>query len=951
MTPERWQKIEALYHAAYERPEGEREAFLIDACGSDLSLRHQVASLLAETKSIAAPRAASSTPSQAIVGERFGVYDIEQLVDVGGMGAVYRARDSRLGRTVAIKVLLSAFSGDPERLSRFEREARLLAALNHPHIATLYNVEDAGGVRALVMEFVDGPTLAARIRSSGRIALSEALSIARQIAAALEAAHGKGIVHRDLKPSNVKFTPEGSVKVLDFGIGRLTAANEAGSEPVDDLVRTREGAVVGTIAYMSPEQARGQPVDRRADIWTFGAVLYEMITGSRPFGGATTSDTIAAILGNEPDWTPVPPELRRLLDACLQKDPANRLRDIGDVWLLLDSAAAPSPRPAAHRRLLVAALMAGAATLLAALGLLFYRVGARPPRDAIAFQVSPPDDSSFGIGSFGLSPDGRSLAFAARGNDGVTHIWVRSVDTVAPQRIPGTENGRNPQWSPDGRFLAFVADRSLKKVNLAGGEPLTLAEVENPNALGTSVWTGDGSTIVFGGVRSGAIRRVSGAGGQVSPLTVLNESSRDLAHGLPSVLPDGKHFLYLRLSRSTEVTGTYLGSLDAKPEAQSTTPLVKGPWGVVFGRAHSGRGYLLFLRDGTLMAQRFDVDRLALVGEPQPVASRVGSQGALGLFAASDGGVIAYRNGDNLPGGNRNQLTWLDRTGKEVGRVGDPGPYETVRISPGLSSIAVSQVTIENPDIVVFDAERGLPVRFTSGPDPDLYPLWSPDGQHMVFRVAAGGQFGFRRKRTDGAGDDEVLLESPEAKVATDWRDDFLLYHAMDPRTRNDVWLLPLASERNPVEVLRTRFNEANATISPDGRWLAYSSDETGRSEIYLSAFERTPSGQLRLGGKVPVSKDGGSLSRWRGDGRELLFTGQRGLMMSVEVTASPALRLGLAQPLFRLPEGAFQWDLTPDGGRFLTVVPAVADTNRSPITVLLNWESLVWSQSLVSSR
>jgi hypothetical protein len=436
------------------------------------------------------------------------------------------------------------------------------------------------------------------------------------------------------------------------------------------------------------------------------------------------------------------------------------------------------------------------------------------------------------------------------------------------------------------------------------------------------------------------MRKVSAVGGPVSPVTVLDDSRQELAHGLPSMLPDGKHFLYVRISRDAAMTGTYLGTLDAKQDAQSTTPLLKGDRGVVFTSAPNGNTYLLFLREGTLVAQRFDLDRLALTGEPQPVAQRVASQGALGLFAVSDRGVLAYRTGDTIPAGVRGQLTWLDRTGKHVGRVGDPGPYESVFLSPDLSQVAVTQPIIENPDIILFDVDRGLPVRFTSGPEVDNNPLWSRDGQHIVYRSSSGDKVGFRRKRTDGTGEDEVLLMSPGTKLATDLRSDVLLYNALDASTKNDIWLLPLAGERHPIEVLRTPFNEGSASLSPDGRWLTYASDEGGRSEIYVRAFERTPSGQVRLGGKIPVSKDGGSSPRWRREGRELLFTGEGQMLMSVEVTASPTLRLDPAKPLFPLPPGVPQWDVSRDGARFLVAVPIAADTNRSPITVVLNWDA-----------
>ena len=885
-------------------------------------------------------------------GTRLGPYEIISPIGAGGMGEVHRGRDTRLNRTVAVKVLPDVFAADPDRLARFDREAQTLAQLNHPNIAQIYGVEEFSNEHmrghALAMEFVDGEDLADRIRR-GPIPIDEALRIARQIADALDAAHQLQIVHRDLKPTNIRVREDGTVKVLDFGLAKALEPAPIGAPASVSLPTlsspaiTRAGVILGTAAYMAPEQARGKAVDSRADIWAFGAVLYEMVTGARPFDGETISDTIAAVLKTEPDLTRVPRELHRVLETCLQKEPRNRLRDIGDVWLLLIDAAAPPSQPsptAGRRRALIAAGAVAAGVLGAAVSASWFLLRPEaPPRQLVAFPVSPPDQSTLEWG-FALSPDGRSLAFPARGKDGVVRLWVRTMGAVAARPVPGTEGAtRAMMWSPDGRFLAFPLDRTLKKVDLAGGAPVTLCEVENTGLLGGGVWTPDG-VILFGGFRDGAMRRVSAAGGPVSAVTVLDDSRQELVHGLPTLLPDGRHFLYVRVSRSADVMGIYVGSLETKPEAQSTARLLDGDRSVLFTRTPSGRDYLLFLRENTLMRQRFDVDRLALSGEPEPIAEQVGSQGALGLFAVS-AGVLAYRNGRSVTAGVNNQLTWLDRTGQPVGRLGDPGPYENAFVSPDLAQVATTHLAIENRDIVTFDTERGLSVRFTSGPEIESNPVWSPDGHHIAFRSASRGQIGFRRKRSDGTDRDEELLVSPEAKFATDWHDDFLLYQVTDPSTKDDIWLLPLTGDRKPVEVLRTPFNEANASIAPDGRWIAYSSDETGTLEIYVRTFERSSSGEVRLGGKIPVSKDGGTAPRWRPDGKELLFTGQAQTVMSVEVTTVPALRLSLPKPLFVLPPGAFQWDLSNDGKRFLAAVPVASDVDASsPITVVMNWDA-----------
>ena len=882
-------------------------------------------------------------------GTRLGPYEILSPIGAGGMGEVHRGRDTRLNRTVAIKVLPDVFAADPDRLSRFDREAQTLAQLNHPNIAQIYGVEEFSNEHmrghALAMEFVDGEDLADRIRR-GPIPVDEALRIARQIADALDAAHQLQIVHRDLKPTNIRVREDGTVKVLDFGLAKALEPAPIGAHASVSLptlsspAMTRAGVILGTAAYMAPEQARGKAVDSRADVWAFGVVLYEMITGARPFGGETISDTIASVLKTEPDLAGVPNELRRVLETCLQKDPRNRLRDIGDVWLLLDRPGPERPPASARRRALIAASAVAVAAVVAAVGVSWWTVRRElpPPREVVAFPVSAPDQSTFELG-FALSPDGRSLAFPVRGKDGVVRVWVRTMDAVAARPVPGTEGVmRSVIWSPDGRFLAFPVDRAWKKVDLAGSAPVTLCEVENPATLGGGVWTPDG-VILFGGYRAGAMRQVSAAGGPVSAVTALDASRQELAHGIPTLLPGGRHFLYINVSRSPEVNGIYVGSLDAKPEAQSTTRLLESDRNVVFTRT-AGGDYLVFLRGGTLMRQRFDVDRLALAGEPEPVAQQVASQGALGLFALSDRGVLAYRTGSSVASGINNQLTWLDRAGQPVGRLGDPGPYERAFVSPDLAHVATTLMAIENRDIVTFDTERGLSVRLTSGPGIEDNPVWSPDGQHLAFRTASADQVAFRRRRSDGAGPDEELLSSPGAKSATDWHDDFLIYQATHPGTKNDIWLLPLTGDRKPVEVLRTPFNEADATIAPDGRWIAYSSDETGRLEIYARPFERTSTGEVRLGGKIPVSKDGGTGPRWRRDGKELLFNGQSQTVMSVEVTPSPALRLSLPKPLFRLPPGAFQWGLSSDGKRFLTAVPIANTDSSSPITVVMNWDA-----------
>jgi serine/threonine protein kinase/Tol biopolymer transport system component len=902
------------------------------------------------------------------IGTRLEHYEILGPLGAGGMGEVYRAVDTKLRREVAIKILPRQFESDPSRLARFEREAHLLASLNHPHVAAIYAVEHSGGVRFLVLELVEGPTLAERL-ASGPIPVSEALSIAAQICEALEAAHEKGVIHRDLKPANVKLTANGQVKVLDFGLAKLMGEPEPAGDPENSptltMNDTRAGIVLGTAPYMSPEQAEGKPVDKRTDVWSFGVVLYEMLSGRRCFEGKTLSHIIVHVIEQEPDWKALPalPEgVRELLGRCLQKDASKRLRDVGDLRLQLQeaaskpvvraqSAAAPSKGP---RRWLSNVLWPGvAAVAIAALALAFFYFRPKPPpAEAVRFEVSQPGSGgSTGLTSvLSISPDGRKLAFVATGADGRTLLWVRSMETLEARPLEGTDDVTGfPFWSPDSRYLVFGTLSKLKKIEATGGPAQTLCDL--PNALDKGFWTRDGK-IVYGVTGSGLLE-VASAGGFPSPITTAHGGT----HGFPSLLPDGRHFVYSMNINEAGGGGIYLGSLDAKPGEQSAKRLLADPAPVAYAASPDPElGYLLFVRNanalgafviqqGTLMAQPFDPRRLELKGEPVPVAEDV--PGA--SFSASSTGVLVYRSGPailpQIQGGTvRGQLTWFDRQGHVTGTAGEPDTYNVgITLSPDGTRVAAAHAGGNNIDIWLFEFARGVPTRFTFDPARDVSPVWSPDSSRIVFVSFRGGSAAFYRHAANMAGNEELLFKPSEQAFPSDWSRDgrFLLFYA-GPSAQSDIWVLPMdgaSTEEKAVPLVKTEYNERGARFSPDGRWFSYTSNENGKDEAYVRPFD--PSSVTSNGGQFMVSKGGGQSPHWRGDGKELFYQAPDGAMMSVEVTTSPVFKAGVPQPLFKGPAGERFWDVTPDGKKFLMPVPQGANT-PAPYKVVLNWTAIL---------
>jgi serine/threonine protein kinase/Tol biopolymer transport system component len=877
-------------------------------------------------------------------GTRIGSYEIVDAIGAGGMGEVYRARDTKLRREVAIKILPEMFAGDPDRVARFQREAELLATLNHPGIAAIYGVDDASGPLALVLELVAGETLADRIER-GALPLDDALAIARQLVDALEAAHDRGVVHRDLKPANIKVGPDGTVKVLDFGLAKITDAGAvAGSGPAAaplsmsptlGVNATGAGMILGTAAYMAPEQARGKLVDRRADIWAFGCVLFEMLTGTQTFGGDTVSDAVAAILRGDVDWSALPadtpPAIVRLLRRCLEKDPQKRLPHIGVVRLEIDealsdapppraSAAAPPP-PRTFRRergvwLAVAVVGAIAAALVA-------RTLQRPP-EAPSFSLEVTTPATADPLSFAISPDGASLVFAAQ-SAGAPRLWVRSLETGAMRALGGTEDARNPFWSPDSRSIGFVARAKLKRIDLDSG---SIRELTNAvNSFG-GTWNRDG-VIVFSGNAAGPLMRVAASGGAVEATTVL--APGQLSHRSPSFLPDGRHFLFYATGPA-DARGVYVGQLDGSAPQR----LFEATSAAIYSANH-----LLYVRESTLFAQAFDPARVSVNGAAIAIANDVNTPASAAACSASDTGVITYR--PSAAAGLR-QLTWSDRSGKELGRLGDLMTNNSVSLSPDGSRAAVSRVVDSNPDIWLFDVDRGRPLRLTSDPAIQISAIWSPDGSRVTYQSHQDGPGDLYDMAASGAHDPpRLLFHEPEGNTGTfpnDWSPDgaVLLFQTFDRKTRFDIWALPQQGDRKPFPVVRTQFDEKDAQFSPDGKWIAYSSDESGRMEIYAQRFPGP-------GGKIAISTSGGAQARWRRDGRELFYLAPDNRLMAVPISwSNDTIDPGAPVALFATHVGSVaqgiarpQFAVTADGQRFL--LNTLSDeANLAPITVVVNW-------------
>jgi eukaryotic-like serine/threonine-protein kinase len=882
-------------------------------------------------------------------GDRLGPYEIVSAIGAGGMGEVYRARDPRLGRDVAIKVLPAVFSADADRLHRFEQEARAAAALNHPNILAVHDIGTAGDAPFIVSELLEGVTLRERLMG-GAVTVRKAVAYAVAIARGLAAAHDKGITHRDLKPENVFITTDDRVKILDFGLAKLTSDRSpvaATSALQTAALPTEPGLVLGTVGYMAPEQVRGLSVDHRADLFAFGAILYELLSGERAFRRDTAPETMTAILNEAPPdllttERPIPPALARIVDRCLEKNPKARFQTASDLTFALDALSDASgtakavgrQTPNTRRDWLAWGVAALLLVTLAPVG--FRHLRERPPDvSVLRFQI-PPTIELAASGNVGLSPNGRHLAFLGLGADGIVRLWIREMDSLEVRPLVGSETSSNAPpffWSPDSRFIAFDAGGTLKKLDVNGGVPQIVCDL--PGTVVGGSWNRDGDIIL--GNTVGGLLRVAEAGGAPSPVTALDPSRKEAMHLLPSFLPDGRHFVYLRISPGTpEGGGTYIGTLDAKPAEQSSQRLLPYLVGLTYAPSNdSSADRLLFLREGTLVAQPFDAKRLALSGDPVPVAEQVGSYRDTGFFSTSANGVLVYRTIDT-----DFQVTWLDRQGVVAGRASEPGRFRGVALSRDGTRAVASRTNPQDTakaDLWLLDLSRnGGATRFTLGAGVAEFPVWSPDGKRIAFTFRNN----LYLKPASGELDERELLAFSQGLIkATDWSPDgrFLLYAATEPTTRWDLWVVPVDSPK-PVPFARTGFNEEQGRFSPDGRWIAYVSNESGTNEVYVRALATDFSGgSAATGGRVLVSRDGGTAPRWRGDGNELFYVGPNGNMMAVAVTARQEFQAGTPTPLFQTPPGTIVGDVAADGKRFLVVTP-VGRSASAPFTIVVNW-------------
>ncbi len=877
---------------------------------------------------------------------RLGPYQIHAPLGAGGMGEVYRATDTRLDRTVAIKVLPEHLAANTEFRQRLEREARAAAALNHPHICALYDIGRQDGIDFLVMEFLEGETLAARLRQ-GRLSLDQALRFAIEIAGALAYAHRHEVFHRDLKPGNVMLTRAGS-KLLDFGLAKIGPAAPAPAEgaaaaPTISADLTQKGSLLGTLQYMAPEQLEGKPAGARSDLFAFGAVLYEMVTGRKAFEGSSQASLIGAILHSEPPsmiaLDPVtPPALDRLVKKCLAKDPDQRwhsARDLETQLQWLTEAAPTTPSPIPHPPSPRLSWLAAAVCLVAAavLGVLYFR---RVPVDQppVRFSLAPPEKSVYR--SFVVpSPDGRRLAFLAD-TAGKSRLWVRSLDSLAAEPVPDSDYGQ-PFWSPDSRYLAYFGPGKLNKVAVGGPSGLGTPEIICPCDGVSGAWSRSG-VIVFTTWWGQGLSRVPAAGGRPEPLTTLDKSRLEHTHLWPRFLPDGRHILFLAASRQYQNNQIYAVSLDSK---KSTPVLSADSFAGYVQPSGDQAGRLLFVRRRALLAQPFDDKALRLTGEPVTVVEKTQyiAPDALAVAAVSDAGVLVYQDAT----ARRIQFAWFDAAGKRLAALGAPDDYGSFRLSPDASRLAVTRLDQESNqhDIWSVELARGIASRLTFEPSSEFHPVWSPDGRLAYYSDRDGVFDLFFRPL--GARKDEDLLRSGRDKCPTAWSGDgrFLVFHHRNigDKSDYDLWAIAMAGDRKPVALLQTESNEMWGAFSPDGRWLAYVSDESGKNEVYVQRFGP---GAALSGERLQISHQGGSWPRWRRDGKELFFVAPDQKLVAVDVRASAsALDAGKPRPLFELPPALWSRDDYPydvDGQRFL--LPTLAgDPTPLPLTIVLNWK------------
>jgi serine/threonine protein kinase/Tol biopolymer transport system component len=888
-------------------------------------------------------------------GQRLGPYEVVGVLGAGGMGEVYRARDTKLNREVAIKVLSASFVHDTERLARFTREAQTLAALNHPNIAQVYGLEGQDGREgqdkrqlALVMELVEGEDLSQRL-ARGAIPLDEVLPIARQIADALEAAHEQGIVHRDLKPANLKVKSDGTVKVLDFGLAKAvgpassSSAGDPANSPTLTAQATQLGMILGTAAYMAPEQAKGRPADRRADIWAFGVVLYEMLTGRRAFEGDDLSEVLASVLKSEPAWTAVPidtpPSVRRLLRRCLEKDPRRRLSSIGDARLELDehepatsaimaTAIAPAVRPS-----LLSRLWPALATLVVTAGVaaFMWPRSVTGSGDLARLSILPPPGSPVypDSAAVAISPDGTMVAFlVGTVPQSASQLWVRSIDSLEAHRIADGDDARLPFWSPDSRRIGFFTSDKLKTIAVSGGRAAVLCDA--PGGRGAA-WA-PSNVIIFAPDAGGPLYRVAANGGTPVPITTLDPARKEYSHRFPTFLPDGDHFLYAALpgknGRFDIFAGSFSGGSRTFVASMESAPVYADP------------GWLLYAQQGMLTAQPFDAKRLRLTGDPAPlddepasVLEPVWSYTAGRPTSISSSGSLAYFSAPST----KTTAIWLDATGKTTGTLNvPPGYYDTVSISPdGTHAVLVRSTSPSESNLWLVDLARGGASPLSTGRGRNDSPIWSPDGTRVVFAADRDGPMDFFIKNVVDASAEQPFYRSDVLfKSPTVWSSDgqWIVAELLDRGTAQDIWLLPTTGGKEPKPFVRGPASERGLATSPDGHWMAYDSNETGRFQLYVQAFPEP-------GHKIQVSEEGASRAWWTRDGRQIVFADDK--LQSVwraDIESGATLRVGAPRQVATLPPNVTAVDAMPDGQRFLAIVPERAGPGS--VTVVRNWRA-----------
>jgi eukaryotic-like serine/threonine-protein kinase len=940
-------------------------------------------------------------------GTQLGPYEIIGPLGVGGMGEVYRARDSKLGREVALKVLPAAFAADAERMARFRREAQVLASLNHPNIAAVYGLEDgsegedkapevhadpnsssralifSGTPPALVMELVEGPTLAERLRLR-RLELEDSLPIARQIAEALEAAHDRGIIHRDLKPANVKVRPDGVVKILDFGLAKAVQGDPASSDlqnsPTISHMTTMAGTILGTAAYMSPEQAKGKTLDRRTDVWSFGCVLFEMLSGKQAFSGETSTDILADVIRGEPRWqelpTNTPPRLAELLRRCLQKDTKQRLQAIGEARIAIEQTAAeitvaansltesmaaasnpassiyaaapaasgisapaiaiPVPVPASRSALplILVLLFAGLAAWFA------YNYFTHLPKaaSAIVTQILPPEGEAFALtGNYAgppvLSADGRYLAFVSVNKDGLRRLWVRPMNDTKPQLIANSDGATEPFWSPDSRSVGYFNAGKMYRVDIISGGSSRVV-TDSTNSRG-GAWSSNG-TILFAPNPALGLWSVADSGGPGQPFTKPDPAVHTPNRRWPQILPDGQHFIcFARSDVAAAESGVFAGSLDGSP--------LKLVLHTDSSAIYAPPGYLLFVQGGVLVAQKFDLRALSVSGEPLPLAqhAEVNSIIYRGIMTASDSGLLVYGTGSGDQGSY--SMHWTDREGKILATVGEAAEYSDPRISHDGQKLAVSIDTGEGGNnIWVFDLVHGTRNRVTFGNGINAGATWSPDDKSLIFSSGRSGMYQLYEQPADGSGEARRVTDSETTEVAGNWSRDgkYLAYTVPNPGNGfSQIWLLPLSDGGKPHPLIQASYDVLNPAISPDSKWIAYSSNETGHNEVYVVPLAGGA-------GKWQVSSGGGIEARWSASGDEICYLSPEGDLMVAQIKSAPnSIGVGKVTKLFHIGENSalsiFRYDFPPDGKRFLIMTnggPAHAD----PLTVVANWTALL---------